>query len=202
MAAPTETSGGTTAASLREAAAMFALAAEDAALRAAIDRVADLTTESLRRGGRLFLCGNGGSAAEATHLAGELIGPFYDRQRPAYAAIPLGFDPGSLTASANDFGYDHALARQLEGLGRPGDVLWALSTSGRSANILAVLRRARELSIASVLLTNDDGGPARDLVDHLLLTPPGPTPRVQEVHLLIGHCLCERIEAALGRPQP
>ena len=181
----------------RQTAALFRAASEDASLIESLGRAAEASSACLGRGGRVFICGNGGSASQATHLSGELIGPFMDRARRALSAIPLGFDPASLTACANDFGFDAAYARQLDGLGRAGDILWALSTSGRSRNIVAAMRRAREMSITTVLLTNHDGGPCRVLADHLLTTPVADTPRVQELHLLYGHCLCEWIEHAL-----
>lgn len=183
---------------LAEAAQQFSAVANDATLRATLDRVAQRTATVLGAGGRLLLCGNGGSAAEATHLASELIGAFQDRRRAALAAIPLGFDPGSLTAVANDFGYPRVFARQLQGLGRTGDMLWALSTSGNSLNIIEALRQARAMGITTVLFANHHGGQARALADEALLTPQAPPPRVQELHLLFGHYLCEQIETQLA----
>lgn len=182
---------------LRDASRLFEQAAGDGALIDTLSRVADATIDCLERGGRVFLCGNGGSASQATHLAGEFVGPFLDRARGALAAIPLGFDPASLTACANDFGFETAYARQLEALGRRGDILWALTTSGNSPNIIHTMRRARELGITTVLFTNHDGGRCRELADHALHTPQAATPRVQELHLALGHSLCEVVEAAM-----
>lgn len=181
----------------RDASRLFEQAAADSELTETLTRVAEATIQCLRNGGRVFMCGNGGSASQATHLAGEFIGPFLDRARGAMAAIPLGFDPASLTACANDFGFEIAYARQLEGLGREGDILWALTTSGNSTNILAAMKRAQELKITTILFTNHDGGKCRGLADHLLCTPKAATPRVQELHLAFGHALCEAVEAAM-----
>ncbi|MCG8510479.1 MAG: SIS domain-containing protein, partial [Rhodospirillales bacterium] len=137
----------------REAATLFAAVAEDPAIHAALEQAARVTVESLRGGGQLLLCGNGGSAAEATHFAGELVGAFYNRHRDPLRAIPLGFDPASLTSLANDFGYERALAKQLQALAKPGDVLWALSTSGNSPNILTAMKQAREIGVTNILFT-------------------------------------------------
>ena len=174
-------------------------AASDESIAAALRRVAEMTIEAMRKSGRVLICGNGGSAAEATHFAGEFVGAFLDRERQPLPAIPLGFDPSSLTSVANDFGYERVFARQLAALGRRGDILWALTTSGNSPNILAVLEQAREQSITTVLFTDHAGGKGRELADVCLLTPEAATPRVQELHLLYGHVLCEVIEAELAR---
>jgi len=199
MPSPRKSTERTAAARLREAARLFTLAAADARVQRRLRRAAAVTVKALQHGGRVLLCGNGGSAAEAQHFAGELVGAFLDRQRPAFAAITLGSEFASLTAIANDFSYSDALARQLRALGRRGDVLWALSTSGGAANVLAALRAARELGITSVLFTNHDGGSARALADIVLHTPEAGTPRAQELHLAYGHWLCEAIEAKLAR---
>jgi D-sedoheptulose 7-phosphate isomerase len=175
----------------------MALAAADQRLLGALERVAQRTAAALRRGGRLLVCGNGGSAAQAIHFCGELVGPFLDRQRRGFAAIALGTDLSALTAIANDLGYEKVFARQVEALGRRGDVLWALTTSGRSPNVCEALRAARARGMWRVLFTNDHGGTARELADEALLTPKASTPRVQELHLAYGHWLCEAIEARL-----
>ncbi|QIK36664.1 SIS domain-containing protein [Caldichromatium japonicum] len=157
----------------------------DAALR---------TAQAIAQGGRLLICGNGGSAAESTHLSGELIGPFLDKQRRPLPAIALGFDPSAASAVANDFGFAEVFARQIQALGRPGDVLWALSTSGRSPNVVRALATARERGLVTVLLT---GAAYPDLpaADIVLAIPSRVTPRIQEVHLMLGHFLCEAIES-------
>ncbi len=185
-------------ANFNDAARLFAAAAGDADLVRNLARAAERTADHLRQGGKLLIAGNGGSAAEATHFAGELVGPFLNRARAPIAAIPLGFDPSSLTALANDFGFEDVFAKQLAALAAPPDVFWALSTSGNSPNVLAALREAKSLGLQTVLFTNHDGGRARELADIVLHTPRAPTPRVQELHQLYGHCLCEYIEARLA----
>ena len=182
---------------LSESARLFAIAADNVGLLATLENVATAVVRSLEAGGTLFTCGNGGSAAQATHLAAELVGPFENRRRPAYRAIPLGFDPSSLTAISNDYDYTTALARQLRGLARPGDVLWGLSTSGNSPNVVAALEAAREIGVETVLFTNHDGGAGAAIADHVLATPQSATAHVQELHIAYGHALCGRIEAAL-----
>jgi len=181
-----------------QASQLFAAAAGDPALIQTLVEAANQTAEALKQGGKLLLCGNGGSAAEATHFAGELVGPFLDRKRSPLAAIPLGFDTSSQTAISNDFGFEQVYARQVAALGKPGDVLWALTTSGNSANILAAMRQAQTQKMPVILFTNHDGGQARSLCDIALTTPCAPTPRVQELHQLYGHCLCQLIEARLA----
>lgn len=188
------------AAMVRESADVMAMMAADAILCAAADRAADLVVESCRAGGKLLLCGNGGSAADAQHWAGELVSRFlYDR--PGLPAIALTTDTSILTAIGNDYGYDRLFSRQVEALGRRGDVLFALSTSGRSPNILAALRAARDLGVATVGFTRDAGGDMGPLCDVLLRAPSGSTPRIQECHEVLGHAICARIEAAMF-PRP
>lgn len=169
----------------------------DPKIHAALRRVPDLTVASLRCDGTLFTCGNGGSAAQATHVAGEFVGPFYDRERRPLRAIPLGFDPSSFTAIGNDFNYESVFARQLEALGRPGDVLWAFTTSGNSVNVLRAMEKAKAVGIRTVLFSNRDGGRARLIADQFLYTPEAPIHRVQELRLLYAHSLCEEIERQL-----
>lgn len=187
---------------LAEAARIVAEAAADEKLHKNLERVGDVTTRSLLKGGKLLICGNGGSAAETTHFAGELVGPFFDRKRPAFAAIPLGCDPSTITAVANDIGYETVFSRQIQALARKGDVLWAMTTSGRSPNIVEALKMARKMGVKSVLFCNHDGGPSRRLADHVLLTPKAQMTRVQELHLMYGHWLCEVIEDRLTRKAP
>ena len=167
----------------------------DTALLDATVRAAELTAESINEGGTLFICGNGGSAGEATHLSGELIGPFLDKRRRPLPAVALGFDTAAATAVANDFRFDQVFARQLEALARPGDVLWALSTCGRSPNVLNALKVARGRGLTSILLTGDVGVvAAQSGADLVLAVPSGETPRIQEIHLMLGHFLCEAVE--------
>ncbi len=185
-------------------AALVEAARGDAELLAATVDAAVRTADAIRNGGTLFICGNGGSAGEATHLSGELIGPFLDKTRRPIPAVALGFDTSALTAVANDFAFAEVFSRQFDALARDGDVLWALSTSGRSPNIVRVLDTANKRGLLSVLLTGarDADLPAR--ADILLSVPSCETPRIQELHLVLGHFLCEAVEvlASCAKPSP
>jgi D-sedoheptulose 7-phosphate isomerase len=184
------------AATLHEAASLFAAMAADRTLCAAVVRAAAMVTASLRAGGKLMLCGNGGSAADAQHWATELVGRFH-HDRPGLAAVALTADGTALTALGNDYGYERIFARQVEALGRPGDVLFALSTSGRSPSILAALAAARAGGIATIGFTGAAGTAMEPLCDLLLRVPHAETPRIQEGHEALGHAICGLIEAAL-----
>ena len=184
------------AATLSEAAATIAAMADDRALCQAAAQAAELVVASLRSGGKVMVCGNGGSAADAQHWAAELVGRF-DRDRPGLAAIALTADSSILTAVANDYGFDRAFSRQVEALGRPGDVLFALSTSGRSPNILAALAAARAARIAAVGFTGSAGGEMPSLCDICLRVPSRVTARIQEGHEVLGHAICAMVEAAM-----
>ncbi len=148
----------------------------------------------LRRGGRVLTCGNGGSAAEALHLAEELIGKYRDPRR-AYAGICLNADPTALTCIANDFGFEAVFSRQVEGLAQPGDALVAFSTSGASPNVLKALHTARRLGVTSVGMLGRDGGAARAHCDIPLIVPGDDTGHIQEAHQVIVHLLLEAVEA-------
>jgi D-sedoheptulose 7-phosphate isomerase len=152
----------------------------------------------LRAGGKLLAFGNGGSAADAQHLAAELVGR-YRRDRAALAALALTTDPSVLTAVANDMGYEAVFRRQVEAHGRPGDVAVAISTSGRSPNVLEALRAARSRGLLTVGLTGGGGGSMPGLVDYLLDVPHTETARIQEVHAMIVHILCEIVEEETAR---
>lgn len=167
-----------------------------AALVPAIDEITTLAADALLAGHTLYTAGNGGSAADALHLAEELIGRYRGNRRPL-PAICLNADIGALTCIANDFGYDEVFARQLAALGKPGDVLVVFSTSGHSPNILNVLRTARSKGVISIALLGKDGGTARALADHALIVPSNNTARIQEVHTLILHAICEEVEQRL-----
>lgn len=184
---------------LTDASALLERVRGDALLLAETVRAAELTAAAIQAGATLFICGNGGSAAEASHLSGELIGPFLDKRRRPLPAIALGFDTSAATAVANDFSYAEVFARQLEALAKPGDVLWALSTSGRSPNIAMALEVASEQGLTRILITGERGGELRDQAEIVLGVPSGETPRIQEIHLMLGHFLCEAIEAIAGR---
>ncbi|MFN4090563.1 MAG: SIS domain-containing protein [Alphaproteobacteria bacterium] len=161
-------------------------------------RLAAATADTLRAGGKLLLFGNGGSAADAQHIAAELVGRFRGERR-ALAAIALTTDTSALTAIGNDYGFEAVFARQIEGLGRPGDLAIGFSTSGRSRNVVAGLRAARAGGLGAAALSGGDGGELPDLADPLLLVPDADTPRIQEMHILLGHALCEAVEAMLAK---
>ena len=153
--------------------------------------------DSLKNEKTIFWCGNGGSAAESSHLAVELIGRFNNNRR-SLPSLSLNADTAAITCIANDFGYDEIFARQLEGLGKKGDVLVVLSTSGKSENILKVLQKAKGMGITSIALLGKDGGQAVALSDFAIVVQSEETARIQEIHLLVGHTLCEYAEIALG----
>jgi len=148
-------------------------------------------------GGKVLLCGNGGSAADSQHLAAELVGRFR-RERQALAAIALTTDTSILTAVGNDYGFDRIFLRQVEALLRPEDVLIGISTSGRSANVNAAVRRARSVGAVTIGLAGGDGGELAALVDIALVVPSNNTARVQECHIAIGHIICSLVEDGLG----
>ena len=154
--------------------------------------------EALRAGGKVLAFGNGGSAADAQHLAGELVGRFR-RERPGLAALALTTDPSVLTALGNDFGFEAVFRRQVEALGRPGDVALGISTSGRSPNVLEALRAARANRLVTVGLTGSGGGALRGRVDYLIDVPHADTQRIQEVHAMVVHVVCQVVEEAVGR---
>ena len=161
-----------------------------------IATVAEALLDAYRRGGKAVFLGNGGSAADAQHLAGEFLGR-YLRERRSLPAIALPDNPSTMTAIANDYGYAEVFSRQLEGLAHSGDVVVALSTSGRSENVLRAVDRARALGIVTVGMTGADGGPLAERCDHCLCIPAEEVPRIQEAHVLIGHTLCEFVEREL-----
>jgi D-sedoheptulose 7-phosphate isomerase len=154
---------------------------------------------ALANGNRILACGNGGSAADAQHFAAELIGRF-ERERPGLPAVALTTDTSVLTALANDYAYDEIFARQIRALGQPGDVLLAITTSGNSANVLAAIDAAHEREMVVVALTGNGGGNATGVLTDLdihICVPSERTARIQEVHLLTIHCLCDGIDAML-----
>jgi D-sedoheptulose 7-phosphate isomerase len=174
---------------LRAATALRSLAPD-------VDRVVTVIARSMAAGGALLVCGNGGSAADAQHIAAELTGRFF-RDRKPLPALALHGNTSSLTAIANDYGYDEVFAREVAAHGREGDVLLALSTSGSSPNILRAIEAAREKRMTVIGLTGESGGKMRDLCDVCLHVPSSSTPRIQECHILIGHTICELLERIL-----
>ena len=151
----------------------------------------------LTSGGTIYWCGNGGSAGDAQHLAAELVGRF-KADRRALRSVALSTDSSVLTCIANDYSFDSIFSRQLEALGRPGDLLVGISTSGNSSNVLRAFECANELGLHTVGLLGKDGGKAKALVDHSIVIPSSTTARIQEAHILIGHCLCDLIEEGLN----
>lgn len=165
----------------------------DAGLRDLIVKVALRIVDSLRSGGKVLFFGNGGSSADAQHLAAELTGR-YLKERSPLSAVALGMNSSSLTATGNDHGFDLAFARELEALGKQGDVAVGISTSGNSRNVIRALEIAKLKSIYTVALTGASGGLLRNIADCALCIPSEETPRIQECHILVGHILCEMVE--------
>ena len=159
-------------------------------------RAAEVVIAAYSRGGKVLLCGNGGSAADSQHLAAELVGR-YRGERPPLSAIALTTDTSALTAIANDYDFNEVFARQVLALGIAGDVLVALSTSGSSPNVLNAVTAARERGLTVVALSGRDGGPLAQQADIALTVPASTSDRVQEVHITLGHILCGLVEAAL-----
>jgi D-sedoheptulose 7-phosphate isomerase len=176
--------------------AAFARATEDTAMLECARKVAAVIVAALRAGNKLLLVGNGGSAADAQHIAAEIVGR-YRRERPAYAAIALTTDTSALTAIGNDYGYDQVFARQVEGLGVRGDVLLAISTSGRSPSILNALRKARERKLVTVGFTGAKGRAMAEHCDQLLIAPSDDTPIIQQIHLATAHGICDMVEQSM-----
>jgi D-sedoheptulose 7-phosphate isomerase len=161
-----------------------------------IERAGTLIRSTLRQGHKVLLCGNGGSAADAQHIAAELVGR-YERQRRAWPAIALTTDTSALTAISNDYGYEEVFARQVEALATANDVLLALSTSGTSANVLKAVQKARDIGCKTIALTGAAGEPLASACDLAVVVPAERTARVQECHITIGHLWCELIDAEL-----
>jgi len=169
---------------------------EDGVLVNSMREVADECIAAYRQGNRVLLAGNGGSAADAQHIAAEFVGR-YAFDRPGLPAIAFTTDTSMLTAIANDYGYDQIFRRQLEANGRMGDVFIGISTSGNSANLVTALQRARELEIITVGLTGQSGGKMQSLCDYCIQVPSMTTPRIQESHIMVGHVICDLVEEAL-----
>ncbi len=171
----------------------------DSLLREQTQQAVDVSVQALRKGGKILFAGNGGSAADAQHWAGELVSRFnYDR--PGLAGIALTTDTSALTAIGNDYGYDYVFARQIEALGRRGDVFIAISTSGNSKNILRAIHAARGIGISIIGFTGRKGGAMADICDICLRMPSDATPKIQEGHEFLGHVLCGLIEREMFEP--
>jgi D-sedoheptulose 7-phosphate isomerase len=162
-----------------------------------IAEVAEMVIRTFDAGGKLFFCGNGGSAADAQHLATEYVVRFR-RNRRALPAIALTTDTSLLTAASNDLGFEHVFARQIRALARAGDIVFLHSTSGRSPNLLEAARAARDVDARTVALLAGDGGPLRDMVDVAIIVPTANGAHAQELHLAIGHAICDIVESRLA----
>ncbi|WP_445191803.1 D-sedoheptulose-7-phosphate isomerase [Sphingomonas sp. Tas61C01] len=166
-------------------------------LEAEVIRAGDAIAAALQAGGKVMFCGNGGSAADSQHLAAEFTGRFIADRRPL-AGLALSTDSSALTCIGNDYGFDHVFARQLEALGRAGDCLVGISTSGNSPNVIHAFRHARATGIVTIGLLGRDGGELAQLSDIAIVVPSPTTARIQEAHIMIGHTLCGMAERALG----
>ncbi|OQW58723.1 MAG: sugar isomerase [Proteobacteria bacterium SG_bin9] len=174
----------------------LAVAANDASLLALTREIAATITTALRDGRKVLLIGNGGSAADAQHIAAELVGR-YKEERPGWAAIALTTDTSALTAIGNDYGIEQIFARQVEGLGQRGDILIAMSTSGRSPNIVAAIERARGMGITTIGFTGAKGSSMTAHCDRVFVAPTDDTPVVQQIHMTALHAICDQVERAL-----
>jgi D-sedoheptulose 7-phosphate isomerase len=168
----------------------------DGRLLEALEEIARAAFQTLEAGGKVLLFGNGGSAADAQHIAAELVGR-YKQERRGLPAIALTVDTSCLTAVANDYGYEYVFARQIEALGRSGDLAIGISTSGNSPNVLRGMEAARTKGLTTVGLTGRNGGKLKESVDHCIQVQSDETPRIQEVHILVGHILCEFVEGEM-----
>jgi len=168
-----------------------------------IEKAVDLIVAALKKKKKLLLCGNGGSAADAQHIATEfVIRMSHEFERPAIPAIALTTDTSNLTAGSNDLGFENVFARSVEALGASGDVLIAISTSGNSENILRAIRKAKKKNVVTIGLLGKDGGRAKALCDHTIVVPSEDTQRIQEGHITIGHIICGLVEREMyGRPK-
>jgi D-sedoheptulose 7-phosphate isomerase len=166
---------------------------QDQQMMEKIGQIVDLVTEAFRHGNRVYFCGNGGSAADAQHLAAEFSGRFY-KNRKALPAEALHCNTSYLTAVANDYSYDDIYARLVDGIMNSGDVLFGFSTSGNSGNIIKAFEVAKTKGVVTIGFTGDTGGKIRELCDHLINIPSTVTPRIQESHIMVGHIICELVE--------
>ncbi|HIJ83615.1 MAG TPA: D-sedoheptulose 7-phosphate isomerase [Magnetococcales bacterium] len=174
---------------------------DDAALFAELSRACQMAEETCRRGNRILIAGNGGSAADAQHIAAELVSRFFF-DRPALPALALTTDTSILTAIGNDYGFDQVFSRQIEAHGAPGDMFMAISTSGNSPNVIAAMTAAKKKSMTVLGLTGRSGGRMVALCDCCICVPSDSTPRIQEGHILVGHLIAAHVEQALFKPKP
>jgi D-sedoheptulose 7-phosphate isomerase len=186
---------------VRQSTEVYLAIESNRALLERIDAAARVVTECLANGGKVFFCGNGGSAADAQHLAGELVSRFnYDR--PGMASIALTTDSSILTSIGNDYGYEKLFSRQIEALGRNGDVLVGISTSGKSPNVIEGLKAARRLGLTTIGFTGRDGGTMAELCDVEIRMPSQSTPLIQQGHIMVGHIICACAEEDIYPRKP
>jgi len=182
--------------SIEASIAVKQLLLNNAEVLSTVSKVSEIMVEALIRGNKPILFGNGGSAADAQHIAAEFVGRFaFDR--PALPALALSVNTSCVTAIGNDYGFDVIFARQIEALGRPGDVAIGISTSGNSPNVLSAVAVARKMGLHTVALTGAAGGVLKAAVDHCICVPSSETPRIQECHILIGHIISELVEETI-----
>lgn len=187
---------GTVMDQILESARVIAAMVEDRKLARTVESVAAACVLALKKGNKLLFMGNGGSAADSQHLAGEMVSRFaFDR--PGLPAFALTVDTSVLTAIGNDYGYERLFSRQVEAVAKPGDVLFGISTSGRSPNILAGLETARKMGVVTVGMTGNQKARITEVVDHCINIPSSSTPKIQEGHIIIGHIVCGLIEERL-----
>lgn len=174
----------------------FEKIANDTSLHQKMLEIANICVQALKNGNKILFCGNGGSAADSQHLAAELVSRFYF-DRPALPAIALTTDTSALTAIGNDYGYEKVFTRQVEALGRRGDILFGFSTSGKSKNVLLAFEKAKEMGIKTVGMLGDDGRDIGKVADYQINIPSLSTPKIQEGHICIGHIICGVIEEVM-----
>jgi D-sedoheptulose 7-phosphate isomerase len=185
---------------IQESIELKKLLLKDHSLISQIERAASLIIQSYRSGNKTIFCGNGGSAADAQHLAAELSGKFY-LDRDSIPAEACHTNSSFLTAVSNDYGYERAYSRYVQAVGKPGDILFAISTSGNSENVYLAAKESRQRGMICIALSGASGGKIAEVADILIKVPSNDTPRIQEVHILIGHIICEMVERGLFGPQ-
>lgn len=163
-----------------------------------VAKIAEVCIHSFKNGGKLLFAGNGGSAADAQHISAEFVSRFYF-DRPGLPSISLSSDPSVVTAIGNDYGYENLFARQIQAYGKPGDVLIAISTSGKSPNVLKGIATAKAMGLITVAFTSEKGGDMAEVCDYAIQAPSSSTPNIQECHITIGHAICAGVEEALFR---
>ena len=172
------------------------LVLENASLINTIELLTQTITTAFKNGNKVLLCGNGGSAADAQHIAAEFTGRFYSDRNPLPAEA-LHCNTSYITAVANDYGFDQVYSRAVHAMGKKGDVLIGLSTSGNSVNIIRAVEKGKEIGMITAGLTGESGGKMKDLCDHLINVPSMDTPRIQEIHIMVGHIICQLVEESL-----